>query len=96
MDYSQQGAKNAYPPATKMSRIDSDISRVNELAQRVQDATSRVMMHSRSLGYFQDQPEPGATMPHGNLTPVSTTLQDAIAGLDRALDRLSASLNVFD
>lgn len=74
------------------SRIEVQTVGVQEMVGRVQSAQARILRHARSLGYFQDPPASAQVKP----TAVSMTMTDALGDLDRALDDLSGSLNVFD
>lgn len=89
MAYSQ----NEVASDTKASRIEHDASRIRELADRIHGSKRRLIGHARKLGYFQDTPEAGAS---AKISPVSSTLLDAITDLERAVEELSGSLNVFD
>jgi hypothetical protein len=75
------------------SRIHTDIQRLRDMVDRVQSSKNRVMIHARALGYFQDVP---TKLENAQIAKISTTLADVLTDLDRALDELSGSLNVFD
>lgn len=82
-------------PANRiMNRIESDIEVIKELTNRLESTTERIVLHARSLGYFEPQPPGGCTSP--GLSPVITTLADAIQAISRAVDHCSGSLNLFD
>lgn len=89
-DYNQ--AKNSLATERAMSRIDNDVTTLKGMIERVEVITSRVVRHTRTLGYFEPPSDAKAEGPQ----PVITTLADAINALDRALDHCSGSLNVFD
>jgi hypothetical protein len=91
---SYEGQQNAASQGIKQrSRIENDTKLILEAVERLQSIENRIFTHARSLGYFQDTPSsPVATKP----TPVSLTLADAIADLDRAVNSCSGALNVFD
>lgn len=74
------------------SRIESDVELMKAMAQRVEDTTSRIIRHARSLGYF----EPPSDAKTGAPMPVVTTMADALQALSWAIDHCSGSLNVFD
>ena len=75
------------PTTAKGSRIQSDIHNLQKMVTRVRQAQERVTHHARTLGYFQDTPEPSGM--GSKLNPVSTSLTDALADMERALDGLS-------
>ena len=87
MAYAEQAAEKS------RSRIQADTQLVLEMVKRVEATRERIIAHARALGYFEPPPtiEAGA-----KVSPVSTTMADAIRDLDRALDHLAGSLNVFD
>lgn len=74
------------------SRIDNDVEAVKRMADRLESTTERIIRHARTLGYYEPTPESKVQPP----TPVVTTLADALAAMDRAIDHCSGSLNVFD
>lgn len=76
------------------SRIDNDAAQLRTLAERVHTTRTRVMRHAKSLGYWAPTPEPGQET--NKLAPVSSTLQDGIRDLEKAVEELSGALNVFD
>jgi len=78
--------------AQAMSRIESDVETVKIVIGRIEGTTDRIVRHARSLGYYEPTPDAKTSAP----TPVITTLADALQALDRAIDRCSGSLNVFD
>lgn len=75
-----------------LSRIENDVEHVKALTVSVDMTTDRIVRHARSLGYFEPPEDAKATAP----TPVVTTLADALQALNRAVDRCSGALNVFD
>ncbi len=91
MGYSENGASQVKQDRP-MSRIENDVETIKRMTERVQDITSRVVRHARSLGYFEPPSKGETSVP----TPVTTTLADAITALDRAIDGASGSLNVFE
>lgn len=88
-DYAQNSLSTGIE---KGSRIDGDIANVQKMVQMVRNCEQRIVRHARTLGYYQPQPESAATKP----TPVSSTMADALADMERAIEGLSDSLNLFD
>lgn len=74
------------------SRIETDVSAVKQMTDRIERTTERIIRHAHTLGYFQPPKSEAAAAP----TPVVTTLADALQALDRAIDYCSGSLNVFE
>lgn len=93
MAYSTGNQSAASEPKDRVaSRVELNVDAIKELINRIDQNTDRIIGHSRALGYYELPPANGAIAP----TPVITTLSDAISAMDRAADRLSAALNVFD
>lgn len=88
------GASANTAAEVKGSRINSDVERILSLARKIDSADSRVMRHVRALGYDgppTDSPEIG-----GKVSPISNSLQSALNDLERSVDSLNGSLNLFD
>jgi hypothetical protein len=85
------GSSLNQPVNSARSRIDNDISRVQEMANIVGLSTERIVGHARRLGYFEPPPTEGKSV-----EPVISTLDDALNDLYRRIQTLSGSLNVFD
>lgn len=75
----------------KGSRIDHAIEAVGGMTRTVERTTERIVSHARSLGYFEP-PKDGQATP----SAVVTTLSDALLELERAIQRNSDALNLFD
>lgn len=75
------------------SRIENDVQAVKEMTVRLESITERIVMHARTLGYFEPASE---AKQNPTPTPIISNLADSLRALDRALDHCSASLNVFD
>jgi len=87
MNIQQQG--NSLAP--KASRIDQTIEAVDSMTRTLERSTERIVMHARSLGYYEPPKDAQATP-----TAVVTTLSDAMEELARAVTRNSDALNLFD
>lgn len=74
------------------NRIAADVNTINNLADRIRSCMARNINNARILGYYEPQPASTGSTP----TPVISNLSDAIRDLDRAVDELSASFNIFD
>jgi hypothetical protein len=90
MEYAQNAVSSLNQTAA--SRIQSDTKKLQDFAMRIKQAESRIVSHARAMGYYEPQPESVGTKP----TPISISMLDAISDLDRAIDSLSGSLNLFD
>lgn len=76
-----------------MSRIDNDVNTIKGITQRVRNSAERLLRHTQTLGYYNAPPaQTTGAVP----SPVITTLSDALIDLDRAMDELASSLNLFD
>lgn len=82
-----QGAANM----PTVSRIETDVETIKGIVSRIENTTTRIIGHARSLGYFESPNENKATP-----TPVVTTLADALQALDHAVNHCSDAINVFD
>ena len=91
-DYGSNLQQAGQQGTDKISRIQADTSALLTMVQRLKACEARVARHAMSLGYFQATPETGNAKP----TPVSTTMVDALADMDRAIDSLSGALTLFD
>lgn len=74
-----------------MSRIENDIESMKLMTARLEATTERLIRHARNMGYFEPTPKDA-----GGASPVITTLADALRAMDRAVEHVSGSLNVFD
>lgn len=88
------GASMNTAAEVKGSRINSDVERILWLARKVDDAQSRVMRHVHALGY--DAPPTDGAESNGKVSPISNSLQSALNDLERSVDGLNGSLNLFD
>ena len=79
------------PQPNKASRIDQAIEVVGSITRTLENSTQRIVMHARSLGYYEP-PKDAQAAP----TAVVTTLSDALDELARAVTRNSDALNLFD
>lgn len=87
-------AESATSAAIKGSRINSDVERVLSLVRSVLDARDKVHRHTSALGYFSDTPQ--TVGDGGKVQPISSTMQNAIGDLDRAIDSLHGALALFE
>lgn len=80
--------------SAKGSRINVDVEHVLCLVRSVNDARDKVQRHTSALGYFSDAPQSAGDA--AKLQPVSTSMQNAIGDLDRAIDNLHGALSLFE
>jgi hypothetical protein len=93
MDRSASALGQAGNAAGPGSRIDTDIQTLKRMIGQLDHISNTIVMHARTLGYSDTPKETiGALSPQ----PVITTLADAISGLDRAIERTTGSLHLFD
>lgn len=90
MDYASNAGQAV---KEKGSRINVDVDRVLCLVKSVHEARGRVQRHRQALGY--DAPPTGDAST-GKIQPISSTMQSAIADLDRAIEGLHSELSLFD
>ncbi|KRQ11901.1 hypothetical protein AOQ73_05700 [Bradyrhizobium pachyrhizi] len=94
MNYADQAApSNKIRPS---SRIENDIEKVKLLTDIINNTTDRLVQHANSLGYFEPPKAETAASAGFAPRPVSINLADALADLDRAVNRNSGVLNLFD
>lgn len=93
-DYSNQAnAQNALTGSSpKGSRINADVESLLRMVKRVHEARERIQRHTSALGYHADTPPTEGS----KVSPIASTLSNALTDLDHALEQLSVSLNLFD
>lgn len=90
------GQKSTYQEVGRdrvMSRIEQDVEHVKNLTTRIRAAREMNVANARALGYFES-PSTGPSVGVAP-QPVITTMSDAIHELERAVDELHGSFNLF-
>lgn len=76
----------------KPSRIENDIERLKIVTSRVIATRDALIRYAHSLGYFDAPKDPNSPQ---TVSPVITTMTDAIAELERESDHMVGALNLF-
>lgn len=75
-----------------MTRIDSQIEQLKGMADRLARLTATNVHHARQLGFFEPPKKEPGEIP----TPVVSSMEDAINQLQREIDHLDGSMNLFN
>lgn len=90
--YDEKVAQATRP--TPASRIDVQTEQIKGMSTRVARIRSIIVAHARSLGFF----ELPSTSPRDAVgpTPVINNLSEALAELEREIEHLDGTLNLFN
>lgn len=77
-------------PERSMTRIENQVEMVKAMTSRIRGITTRNVEHAHQLGFF----EPPKDAVNG-VSPVITSMDDALRELERAVDSLDGSMNLF-
>jgi len=89
--YDERSQPANAPTPRSPSRIETQTETIKNLTARIERLTETNIQHARQLGYFE--PPKDAT---AGVSPVQTTMDDAIRSLERAVDHLDGSMNLFN
>lgn len=79
--------------AKNASRIEIQTETLKSITSRITNITHYNIVHARQLGYYEPSPPTnGASAPE----PVVSSLDDALRELQRAVDALDGSMNLFN
>lgn len=78
----------------EQSHINKNAKHLRNLVARLYDTIDRIKHHTHSLDYYE-HPKDSQNI-NGAITPISTTMAQALDDTERAVDRLVESLHVFD
>lgn len=74
------------------ARIEGMIEHIRSLTKQVVECQARVQMHARTLGFYEP-PNAGSTQ---SPQPVIDSVSSALDELQKEVNHLSGTLNVFD
>lgn len=88
----EYGASTASAVNRPLTRIENNVEQLKAQTERINNVTERIMRHATALGYFGPPKADAAN----SLSPVVSNLSDALVELERAVDHLGGSMNLFE